>query len=113
MLIELYSYYLNSKNVYLIYKGTVDGSLLNHHYENNSISSSIDSTENRLKMILTHNSSESRLNTSKDSKGSLKYHERNERRSYGSLKSSLVMPGNTHAKLLEEDSILMLGNNGI
>lgn len=63
-------------------------------------------------MMLTHNSSESRLNTSKDSKGSLKNHERNERRSYGSLKSSLIMPGNPN-KLLEEDSILMLGHNGV
>jgi hypothetical protein len=57
MLIELYSYYLNSKNVYLIYKGAVEGTLPNNNYENNSISSSIDSTENRLKLILTHNSS--------------------------------------------------------
>lgn len=57
MLIELYSYYLNSKNVYLIYKGAVEATLPNNHYENNSISSSIDSTENRLKLILTHNSS--------------------------------------------------------
>lgn len=73
-------------------------------------------------MILTHNSSESRLNTSKDSKGSLK-NERNESRSYGSLKSSLIMmngannlnnssnnEGNTnknHSKLLEEDFIIM------
>lgn len=56
MVIELYSYYLNSRNVYLIYKQSNSNNIITNNnsnnnnstniipYENNFISSVIDST---------------------------------------------------------------------